>query len=274
MLASLKTERDLALRGPARKPNNLRSRNRMGRLTLIATALALLLSGLLSPPLQSAPTDQKNESVLVVLLPLKVTGVDKDMLIPMENALKKGLQEKYTVFSGDQVAQKRREIYAKESEVTPIGKDCDATRCLQRIAEVFQAELIALANVTQRRDGYFLSLSIQNVFDGKDVFTETVGCDHCNEPQVVAQLKTLAGSGFTGELEAGVKAYDAKEYSNALGYFKPLAERGNVEAQGYLGVMYANGQGLEKNLTEAVKWFRLAAGTQIQFGSLVGKIVL
>ena len=38
-----------------------------------------------------------------------------------------------------------------------------------------------------------------------------------------------------------------------------LAERGNVQAQFNLGMMYENGQGVRQDDAEAVKWYRQAA---------------
>ena len=40
---------------------------------------------------------------------------------------------------------------------------------------------------------------------------------------------------------------------------RPLAERGNTEAQCHLGVMYATGKGIERNDRAAVYWYRKAA---------------
>ena len=40
---------------------------------------------------------------------------------------------------------------------------------------------------------------------------------------------------------------------------KKAAEQGDAQAQYNLGVCYANGNGVEKNLSEAVKWWRKAA---------------
>src|ERR1039457_6341986 len=37
------------------------------------------------------------------------------------------------------------------------------------------------------------------------------------------------------------------------------AEKGNADAQAYLGYCYFNGKGVPKNVGEAVKWFRKAA---------------
>ena len=40
---------------------------------------------------------------------------------------------------------------------------------------------------------------------------------------------------------------------------RQAAEEGDAQAQCYLGVCYQNGQGVEQNHQEAVKWFRRAA---------------
>ena len=37
------------------------------------------------------------------------------------------------------------------------------------------------------------------------------------------------------------------------------AEQGSDYAQSYLGIMYQEGQGVEQDLEEAIKWYRLAA---------------
>lgn len=129
----------------------------------------------------------------VVLMPLRVSEEDIGLQGAMETALVQGLQEKYEVFSGEQVAQKAREIFLKESRTT-AKKDCDETRCMQDIAEAFQAELISTANVTKRQDGYFLALSIQNIFDNKVVYSNSIPCKNCDAYQVVAKLKELSST--------------------------------------------------------------------------------
>ncbi len=49
------------------------------------------------------------------------------------------------------------------------------------------------------------------------------------------------------------------DHSAALSILKPLAERGNAEAQFQLGLLSAQGQGVPQNIAEAAKWFRKAA---------------
>lgn len=133
-----------------------------------------------------APTER------LVLMPLRVGEEDKSLEGAMETALVQGLQQNYVVFSGEQVAQKAHEIFLKESR-SAAKKECDETRCMQGIAEAFQAELIATANVTKRDGGYFLALSIRNIFDNKVVYSNSVACKGCDTFQVVEKLKELSG---------------------------------------------------------------------------------
>ena len=122
-------------------------------------------------------------------MPLRVAEEDKNLQGAMETALVEGLQQKYEVFAGEQVAQKAKEIFSKESHSS--RKDCDETRCMQNIAEAFQAELIATANVSKQKDGYFLALSIQNIFDNRVVYSKSLPCKFCDAYQVVEKLKGL-----------------------------------------------------------------------------------
>ncbi|MBK9575043.1 MAG: sel1 repeat family protein [Rhodoferax sp.] len=67
-------------------------------------------------------------------------------------------------------------------------------------------------------------------------------------------MLTLAG------FAEGLSAYDKKDYATAMREFKSLALQNNAKAQYNLGNMYEHGQGVERDMKEAVKWYRLAAG--------------
>ena len=136
-----------------------------------------------------APQLQKER---LVLMPLRLGDEDQKIQGALETALIEGLANKYEVFSGEQVSKKAREIFMKESKNT-AHKDCDETRCLQGIAESFQSELLAIANVTKQDGGYFLALSIRNIFDNKDVYSKSLPCKGCDSFQVVEKLKELSG---------------------------------------------------------------------------------
>jgi uncharacterized protein len=73
---------------------------------------------------------------------------------------------------------------------------------------------------------------------------------------------------IAGPLEDGLAAYDKYDYATALKKLEPLADRGNVDAQVRLGIIYRNGWGVPVDYVKAVKWYRLAAdqgNAQAQF---------
>jgi len=61
------------------------------------------------------------------------------------------------------------------------------------------------------------------------------------------------------DIQAGVDAYEKGDYATALKEWRPLAERGHAGSQVLLGGMYARGEGVPKDHTEALRWYRLAA---------------
>ena len=57
----------------------------------------------------------------------------------------------------------------------------------------------------------------------------------------------------------GYADYRADNYAGALEHWRALAEAGHAKAQYGLGLMYASGQGVEKDEAQAVQWLRRAA---------------
>lgn len=62
-----------------------------------------------------------------------------------------------------------------------------------------------------------------------------------------------------GSLEDAVASYNKGDYARAIYSFRPMAEKGNAQAQSFLGAIYGNGYGIARDYQEAVKWWRLAA---------------
>ncbi len=60
-------------------------------------------------------------------------------------------------------------------------------------------------------------------------------------------------------LEECVAAYDRNDYVTAFNLCRPLAERGNAEAQSRLGSRFMLGEGVPKDYAAAASWFRKAA---------------
>lgn len=69
---------------------------------------------------------------------------------------------------------------------------------------------------------------------------------------------------FTGQVMAdafadATRVYDTGDYAQAVKLYRPLAEKGNADAQYVLGMMYRAGRGVERNNNEAKKWYQLAS---------------
>ena len=61
------------------------------------------------------------------------------------------------------------------------------------------------------------------------------------------------------EYRRGERALQAGDYAEAYCRWRPLAEAGHTAAQYSIGWMYANGEGLSLDETEALRWWRPAA---------------
>ena len=57
----------------------------------------------------------------------------------------------------------------------------------------------------------------------------------------------------------GIVHYGQGRFSEALREFAPAAEAGDVTAQYHLGLMYARGEGVGRDLSTAATWFERAA---------------
>ena len=76
----------------------------------------------------------------------------------------------------------------------------------------------------------------------------------------VAVAILLSVNAIAGALDDGMAAYKQGNYAEAFRLLQPLAGQGEAAAQEALGVMYAEGRGVEKNEAEAIRLFRRAAG--------------
>lgn len=77
-------------------------------------------------------------------------------------------------------------------------------------------------------------------------------------------------------VERGTEAYQGGDYETALTVWQTLADRGDVQAQYNLGLMYNNGRGVEQDYSQAAEWFRKAAEqgfmrTQFMLGNMYAK---
>ncbi|WGR92931.1 sel1 repeat family protein [Bradyrhizobium sp. ISRA435] len=63
---------------------------------------------------------------------------------------------------------------------------------------------------------------------------------------------------LAASLREGVAAVHCQDYQRASRIFIPLAERGSLSAQTYLGLLFETGRGVPQNYTEAAMWYRRA----------------
>jgi TPR repeat protein len=64
---------------------------------------------------------------------------------------------------------------------------------------------------------------------------------------------------WADDSEDAVAAYNHKDYATALKIWRQLAAEGNAPAQAYVGVLYAQGQGVPQDYTTARQWYEKAA---------------
>lgn len=74
-------------------------------------------------------------------------------------------------------------------------------------------------------------------------------------------LISITATAYADPFRDGVVAYQQQNYQQALTAWLPLAESGHVLAQTLIGSMYAYGEGVKRNDSEAFKWLSLAANT-------------
>ena len=77
----------------------------------------------------------------------------------------------------------------------------------------------------------------------------------------------LAGPLAAQDYDKGLAAYDAGDYATALQEWRPLAERGDANAQSNLGFMYDNGRGVLQDAVLAHMWFNIAGANGNALGS-------
>ncbi len=76
---------------------------------------------------------------------------------------------------------------------------------------------------------------------------------------IVLGLILYAIKQFPDQGREAMKAYQKGDYKSAAAFWKKLARKGDMSAQYNLGTLYASGQGVSKNLTEAYTLFQQAA---------------
>jgi len=79
---------------------------------------------------------------------------------------------------------------------------------------------------------------------------------------VAAALIAFAGAPLSAQsVKAGIDAWQRADYAGAIAVWRPLAEKGDADAQFNLGQAYRLGKGVPLNLSAAQTWFERAANS-------------
>lgn len=70
---------------------------------------------------------------------------------------------------------------------------------------------------------------------------------------------TVSGTAMADSFDDGVVAFIQGDSAKALAIWKPLADKGNKEAQYHIGYMYQTGTGVIKSNKQALYWYNKAA---------------
>lgn len=70
-------------------------------------------------------------------------------------------------------------------------------------------------------------------------------------------------------LSEGQLAFDAGDYDKAVALWRSLALQGNSEAQLFMGLAFANGWGVKKDMNQAAMWYHIAAENENASGQFL-----
>jgi len=87
---------------------------------------------------------------------------------------------------------------------------------------------------------------------------KALACRHVLVAALAAGVILVAGPAGAS-FEAGLRAYEAKDYRKAFQVWQEAARGGNAKAQHRLGQLYEAGLGVPQNFVEAHRWYNLAA---------------
>jgi TPR repeat protein len=76
-------------------------------------------------------------------------------------------------------------------------------------------------------------------------------------------IAAALSKGQQADFDAGKAAFHNEDYKTAMEKLLPLAEQGYALAQNYVGVIYANGLGVEKDEKKGVEWYLKAANQNL-----------
>jgi hypothetical protein len=204
-------------------------------------AFAITTFCLIAMPLQAQAKPAKDKATQaakekVILMPMDIPAEHRNMMSQMQDTVVQGLQQKYQVFSGDQVLEELKKAAEKETHAKH-KTTCDETKCLQDVSMAFGNAYVAMVHVTKMEGGYALSISIVDVLSNESIYSKPLTCKGCDSFQLLDKLNELVGAPTTVTSGTSPEAPSAKvNLSDPETALWEEAKKGNAEEdyQAYL----------------------------------------
>lgn len=106
---------------------------------------------------------------------------------------------------------------------------------------------------------FFEVIELETTATKQPVRGNEPNADKAKAKEFIASDRRSPSLGDEAALKGAEEAIRARDYDTALGLLKPLAERGNPQAQNGLGTMYGHDLGAKQDTDESLRWEREAA---------------
>lgn len=138
------------------------------------------------------------------------------------------------------------------------------TALVDEVVESITAAILKITNPDAFQSGLTQSLALSSA-PGLDKDISVVGMhkigngeDEARQCRVDADLGDADAQFKLAEMYASDQVLE-RDTSEAIRWYRLAANQGHAEAQFKIGTMYENGRGVTKDFTEAIRWYRLAA---------------
>lgn len=247
--------------GPKVSARNLRV---AGMALLVATVSYFALRGALNRPDQSLAGNQSSPSIIMEnsdggLAPLASIGSTDAPAASTAPAIGEYVDNQGLNPAGAQIVPETLEAAAKAGDAV-----AEFQLGLARLESGQTDEAITLIRAAANKGQPAAQYRLAKLYEAG----EGVAADS----QMARQLTERAATNGNRIAMHDIALYYAEgrggvdvNIQQAAGWFEKAAQRGVVDSQYNLGVLYESGQGLPKNLTEAYVWYSIAAGQGDQF---------
>jgi hypothetical protein len=129
----------------------------------------------------------------------------------------------------------------------------DSATVAARAVEALAAREVSDETSDPMHDQESYAIALPAITERPNPEMAAMGASVLEHPAVPAAPVIRAGS-----VQAGIRAYETKDYARAYDVWRPLAAAGEASAQFHLGALYFEGRGVARDLAQAQRWLRAA----------------